>query len=164
MEEKKIYLDEEGYIAHTEAIKNLRNNYKKIDDEIKKLRDLRNEDYLQSVTNLKITQKGILNRMNKMIDDLNYIEIVKTSGNEEIVDINDRVNLTLIFSDNETEEIELQLIANGKIDLKACDTVSINSPLGKSIYKKVVGTTSSFKVNGEEVLVTINSKIKNKTK
>ena len=102
--------------------------------------------------------------MNKMIDDLNYIEIVKTSGNEEIVDINDRVNLTLIFSDNETEEIELQLIANGKIDLKACDTVSINSPLGKSIYKKTVGTTSSFKVNGEEVLVTINSKIKNKTK
>lgn len=162
MEEKKIYLDKEGYIAHTEAIKNLRNNYKKIDEEINKLRDLRNEDYLQSVINLKTTQKGILYRMNKMIDDLNYIQIIAKEDNEELVDINDKVNLTLTYSDNECEELELTLIANGKID--SYDIVSINSPLGKSIYKKVVGTTSSFKVNGEEVLVTINSKIKNKTK
>lgn len=162
MEEKKIYLDKEGYIAHTEAIKNLRNNYKKIDEELNKLRDLRNEDYLQSVINLKTTQKGILYRMNKMIDDLNYIQIIAKEDNEELVDIDDKVNLTLTYSDNESEELELTLIANGKID--SYDIVSINSPLGKSIYKKVVGTTSSFKVNGEEVLVTINSKIKNKTK
>lgn len=162
MEEKKIYLDEEGYIAHTEAIKNLRNNSKKIDEEINKLRDLRMEDYVQSVTYLRTTQKGILNRMYKLIDDLNYIEIIKTTGNEEIVDINDKVSLTLTYSDNECEELELTLIANGKID--ELDIVSINSPLGKSIYKKTVGTTSSFKVNGEEVLVTINSKIKNKVK
>ena len=162
MEEKKIYLDEEGYIAHTEAIKNLRNNYKKIDEELNKLRDLRNEDYLQSVINLKTTQKGILYRMNKMIDDLNYIQIIAKEDNEELVDINDKVNLTLTYSDNESEELELTLIANGKLD--SYDIVSVNSPLGKSIYKKVVGTTSSFKVNGEEVLVTINSKIKNKTK
>ena len=162
MEEKKIYLDEEGYIAHTEAIKNLRNNYKKIDEELNKLRDLRNEDYLQSVINLKTTQKGILYRMNKMIDDLNYIQIIAKEDNEELVDINDKVNLTLTYSDNESEELELTLIANGRIE--SFDIVSVNSPLGKSIYKKVVGTTSSFKVNDEEVLVTINSKIKNKTK
>lgn len=162
MEEKKIYLDEEGYIAHTEAIKNLRNNYKKIDEEINKLRDLRNEDYLQSVINLKTTQKGILYRMNKMIDELNYIQIIAKEDNEELVDINDKVNLTLTYSDNESEELELTLIANGRIE--SFDIVSVNSPLGKSIYKKVVGTTSSFKVNGEEVLVTINSKIKNKVK
>lgn len=162
MEEKKIYLDKEGYIAHTEAIKNLRNNSKKIDEEINMLRDLRMEDYVQSVTYLRTTQKGILNRMYKLIDDLNYIEIIKTTGNEEIVDVNDKVSLTLTYSDLEREDLELTLIANGKID--ELDIVSINSPLGKSIYKKTVGTTSSFKVNGEEVLVTINSKIKNKVK
>ena len=140
----------------------MRNNYKKIAEELNKLRDLRNEDYVQSVINLKTVQKGIIYRMNKMIDDLNYIQVIAKEDNEELVDIDDKVNLTLTYSDNESEDLEVTLIATGKID--SYDIVSVNSPLGKSIYKKVVGTTSSFKVNGEEVLVTINSKIKNKTK
>lgn len=83
---------------------------------------------------------------------------------DEIIEIGDIVNIQLSSIDDEPEEMVIKLVEeahNTEIDVTQ---ISVNSPLGKSIYKKKVGEITNYKVNDNVFNVTILNKIKDLVK
>ena len=81
--------------------------------------------------------------------------------NEEFVEIGDVINILLSSTDDEPENMVIKLvdIANNT-DFNMTE-ISVNSPLGKSIYKKKIGEKIQYKVNDNTFNVTILNKVNN---
>lgn len=83
---------------------------------------------------------------------------------EELVEVGDILNILLSSKDDEPENMVIKLVNeanNNGIDIIE---ISINSPLGKAIYKHKIGEVTNYKVNENIFNVTILSKIEEKVK
>ena len=79
---------------------------------------------------------------------------------EELVEVGDILNILLSPEDDEPENMVIKLVEeanNNGIDIIE---ISINSPLGKAIYKHKIGEVTNYKVNDSIFNVTILNKIK----
>lgn len=85
------------------------------------------------------------------------IEIIEVEDLEDdMVNIGDTVSIDMCFSNGDIEPMIITLIgADGVYDE---NKISINSPVGKAIYKHKVGETVSYKVNNNKIVVKINEK------
>jgi len=80
---------------------------------------------------------------------------------EELVEVGDILNILLSSKDDEPENMVIKLVNeanNNGIDITE---ISINSPLGKAIYKHKIGEVTNYKVNENIFNVTILGKIDN---
>jgi len=80
---------------------------------------------------------------------------------EELVEVGDILNILLSSKDDEPENMVIKLVNeanNNGIDITE---ISINSPLGKAIYKHKIGEVTKYKVNENIFNVTILGKIDN---
>ena len=85
------------------------------------------------------------------------IEIIEVEDlGENIVNIGDTVSIDMFF-DNEPERLIITLIGGDGVFEE--NKISVNSPLGKAIYKSQVGDTVSYKVNKNSIKVNIVEKV-----
>lgn len=85
------------------------------------------------------------------------IEIIEVEDlGEEMINIGDTVSIDMFF-DNEPERMTITLVGSDGVFEE--NKISVNSPLGKAIYKAKVGDTVSYKVNKNSIMVDIVEKV-----
>ena len=94
--------------------------------------------------------------INKMLQQEKLLKIVSDKYNDKCVNINDIVEVEFIYSDDDKEIEKLKLtgkfIPDTDLEIKE---VTLNSPVGKAIYKKKIGECSSYTVLDREVKIRI---------
>lgn len=157
----KIYVTEEGYKQYVEALKEsqaLLSEKLRERTESGRNRVGSDGDYQTGVADSEISL--IYNTIAGLKDSIDRLEIVsKENLNETQIDLEDIV--TLLHTDtNEVRQVKL----TGGMPVVGFDadfhTITINSPMGKAIYKKKVGDTVSYSVGKNTFAVSIISKEK----
>lgn len=158
-EKKPIYLDQEGF----EDLK------RSIDALLTKIKEnsVDRKECLESGTGWGLPELEAIDRktamlnseLSKKYDELQRVIVVEKHNDKDIIDINDIVAVNIEYSEDEVEDLTLKLVANNGDIFKELPEVSINCPLGSSIYKKKVGDTCYYSVNGEKVTVRIDEKL-----
>ena len=83
---------------------------------------------------------GQINTLMKQLESASIIEIPELEANK--VNIGDVVLLRLIYAPDEIEEVTYQLVGeDGDVDK---GQISINSPLGRAIFKEAIGSKVTF--------------------
>ncbi len=100
---------------------------------------------------------NLINDLTTMINNTEIIEIGEVP--DDIVNVNDVVSLNLLFAKDDKEFITIRLVGGTS---EKDDEVSLNSPLGKAIYRKKIGDVAMYTVNDKKINVEIVS-IENRT-
>lgn len=103
-------------------------------------------------------ERMLANQIIKQKERINSIKIIEVEElDEDMVNIGDTLNLELIYAEDDKETITLTLVgADGNMNE---NKISVNSPLGNSLYKKKIGELTSYNVNTNEILVRILEKV-----
>ena len=108
-------------------------------------------------------ERFIVIKINDMINDIPFLKVIDDDY------VNDKVNVTdvveaLIKYPEDDEEIEI-LKLTGNYSLCNGDSsvreVSLNSPIGKAIYKQNIGSTIFYNIGNNKIEVSILRKIDN---
>lgn len=105
----------------------------------------------------------IAKRIDDMLEKRKYLKVVKDNRkNNNLVNIGDTVVVEIKYSDIDIEKEIIKLtgkyIPNTDNDI---NEISLNSPLGMSLYKSKIGSTVNYLVGKNEFTVSILSKIAN---
>ena len=107
-------------------------------------------------------------RKNRMIDDdikkmlieEKILKIIEDKYDKNVVNIDDIIKIEFIYSqdDREFEIIKLtgKYIPNTDLEIKE---ITLNSPIGRAIYKKKIGEIYSYKVGDNNVSIRIVEKV-----
>ena len=93
--------------------------------------------------------RSIATRIDEMLKKEKYLKLICDNNKDEtIVNLNDVIKVRMIYSDNDIEEEIIKLTGkylpeenNGYLE------VTLNSPMGKALYKRKIGEEVSYKVN-----------------
>ena len=92
---------------------------------------------------------------------LSNIEIIENTSNNSI-NINDYIYLTLIYSEDDKEEIIVKLIGSPNPNLNAkYHEITLNSPLGRELLNKGKNYQGSYLANNQEINFIIHDYNKN---
>lgn len=103
----------------------------------------------------------IASKIEKMNNTKAYLKLVAYENlPDNYVNIGDTVEVMFIYSDDDSEIEKITLtgkyIPNNDLEIKE---ISLNSPLGRSIYKKKINDEVIYMVNNKEIKVKILHKI-----
>ncbi len=108
-------------------------------------------------------ERDIVNKIQRMLEKQKYLKVIKeTERKENIVNLNDNLEILFIYDENDQEKEKIKLtgkyipLNDEHLEIKE---ISLNSPLGKAIYKKKIGETVSYTVGKLEIKVKILGKI-----
>lgn len=153
----KIYLDEKGYNEYLKEIDAIKEKIKKNSSDIT---EYQSDDAYGDGWHDNFAYEQARNKENMLFHELEVklkglenIEIVKESGNKNEISINSVVSLK--FEDS--NEIEKYLLTGSTISDTSNEVTSItlNSPLGKTIYKKKINDTFEYSVDDRIIRGTI---------
>lgn len=105
--------------------------------------------------------RKIASRINKMLEDEKYLKIVdKKSTSDDIIDIGDILKIKVIYDIDDIEEYTVKLTGKYMIDNNAkIKEISLNSPIGRSIYLKNINDDIGYYVNDKKISIKIINKI-----
>ena len=105
--------------------------------------------------------RKIASRINKMLEDEKYLKIVdKKSNSDDIIDIGDILKIKVIYDIDDIEEYIVKLTGKYMIDNNAkIKEISLNSPIGRSIYLKNINDDIGYYVNDKKISIKIINKI-----
>ena len=105
--------------------------------------------------------RKIASRINKMLEDEKYLKIVdKKSNSDDIIDIGDILKIKVIYDIDDIEEYTIKLTGKYMIDNNVkIKEVSLNSPIGRSIYLKNINDDIGYYVNDKKISIKIINKI-----
>ena len=105
--------------------------------------------------------RKIASRINKMLEDEKYLKIVdKKSNSDDIIDVGDILKIKAIYDIDDIEEYTIKLTGKYMIDNNAkIKEVSLNSPIGRSIYLKNINDDIGYYVNDKKTSIKIINKI-----
>lgn len=161
--EEKIYLSKEGYEQYLKELEELKqsltnNSKKKSSAYIGAVGDGWHDNF--EFEDAKREEFKIISAIRDKVQGLSRIIIVEDSLDENVINIGDYVKVYTKYSVDDEEEEIYKLIATTTPDLSSdIKEISINSPLGKAIYKKSVGDSGFYSVNGNNIEYKIISKI-----
>lgn len=166
--EEKLYLDNDGYQRLLEEIdllkaKLAKNGKEKGEAYSGAVGDGWHDNFAFDEANMQ--ERMILGQLRECYLKLERAEIVEKHDDDTLVDVNDIVTVDMIFGPDDSEELEFKLVGSvgaHTSDKSGIQEVSINSPLGKSVYHKKVGENASYKVESRVFNVEIISKISEK--
>ncbi|MBR3146038.1 MAG: GreA/GreB family elongation factor [Bacilli bacterium] len=99
----------------------------------------------------------IAKRIDDMYDLKKHIKVIEDKNKkDDVVNLNDKVVVEIIYSDDDKEEDTL--ILTGKF-IPSTHEITINSPIGKAIYKAKIGSTQKYNVGEKEIQVKIIKKL-----
>ncbi len=161
----KIYLDQKGYDEYVKEIN-------RIKDQLDNNGKSKSEAYENAVGDgwhdnfafeeAKREEFKIMSALQEKIEGLSRIVIVDSLNEESVVDINDYVTIDMYFPGEEPEELIFKLVASNTPNFDGeVSEISLNSPLGKSVYGKKIGERTSYSVNENDVSVVIKNATKN---
>lgn len=161
MNENKIYLDQQGYQELLKSIDMIKLKIKENSAGRKEAFDAGAGDGWDSPEFEEIErQERLLNgELAHLYDTLTRVEIIEKEDNAEIIDIGDVFKIDIYFSSDDFEEDVFKLVGGSADFNKEIKEISLNSPLGKSVYKKKVGDTTSYNVGDRQFNVLIKSKL-----
>lgn len=160
----KIYLSKDGYNQYLEEIDKLKeklnqNNLSKKQAYEEAPGDGWHDNFV--FEDIVRQEDNLLTQIENIIKKNKDIVVIERKNNDNLVDIDDIVELELIYQDGSSEMDKFLLTASYKTNhFSNIDEVSINSPLGRCIYLKKIGTTSSYEVNGITIKVNIIEKVR----
>lgn len=166
MNKKIIKMDKEGFEKY-------KNQIVKLEEELANVRMYKGKTAIFQGDNwhdnpelyqTEAQERSLMQQIRDMKDNIRNIEIVEKNENSDTIDVGDIVLIETIFDEDDIEEMTLKLVG-GYGDLN-CEIpeISINSPLGKSIYGKKVLEQTSYQVNGNIFNVLIKEKVLGETK
>lgn len=158
-----LYLDKEGYEKYLEEIEKIKEELRIVNAGRKNAFDAGAGDGWDcpEFEDIERQSARLTGELNHRYKELSKIVIVEKHNKEDQIDIGDIVVVNMIFSEDDSEEMTFKLVGmSGNLNAEITE-VSINSPLGMSIYEKKVGDTCVYKVGNNEVSVFIKSKLEN---
>ena len=158
----KIYLDEKGYQEYLKEIEDLKEKIAKNNRDISEYQSddaygdgwHDNFAYEQAIAK----ERSLMYELDRKMKGLNNIVIVENT-NKDIVGINTRVEVKF----DEEDENEIYYVTgstSSNIDSDIPE-ITLNSPLGKALYKKKKNDKFTYKVDNMElngIIVDIRSK------
>jgi transcription elongation GreA/GreB family factor len=160
METKKIKMDKEGFEKFKKQIENLEKELAEARMYKGKTAIFQGDNWHDNpeLYQTEARERSLMQQIRDMRDKIENIEIIERNLNSDTIDVGDVVLIETIFDEDDIEEMTLKLVG-GDGDLK-CEIpeISINSPLGKSIYGKKVLDKTSYKVNENVFNVIIKGK------
>ncbi len=105
--------------------------------------------------------RKIASRINKMLEDEKYLKIVdKKNNSDDIIDVGDILKIKVIYDIDDIEEYTVKLTGKYMIDNNAkIKEISLNSPIGRSIYLKNINDDIGYYVNDKKISIKIINKI-----
>ena len=105
--------------------------------------------------------RKIASRINKMLEDEKNLKIVdKKRASDDIIDIGDILMIKVIYDIDDIEEYTIKLTGKYMIDNNAkIKEISLNSPIGRSIYLKNINDDIGYYVNDKKISIKIINKI-----
>lgn len=105
--------------------------------------------------------RKIASRINKMLEDEKYLKIVdKKSNSDDIIDVGDILKIKAIYDIDDIEEYTVKLTGKYMINNNAkIKEISLNSPIGRSIYLKNINDDIGYYVNDKKTSIKIINKI-----
>lgn len=91
-------------------------------------------------------------QINKLKNEKQKIKIIDDTYEEELININDKVNIKFTYDNNDIEEEQILLTGNY---LPVDNEITLNSPLGKTIYKQKNNSKLEYKVNDNIIKIEI---------
>lgn len=168
MLETKIYLSEYGYKQYLEEIELVK-------EKIKKNTALKNEAFVNDPGNgwhdnfafeeASREEDMLSNSLQSLYDKGKNIELIKEQSiiDPDIITIEDIVTIKFIYEDGDTEVETFQLTGNWKQNYdNELQEITINSPLGRTLYLKKTGSLLNYSVNKNTIKVEILKKTNNK--
>lgn len=101
----------------------------------------------------------------KKIDEMLQIEkklklITDDKKNDNIINIGDTVTIEINYGQDDIEKETITLTGNFIPDTnKQINEISLNSPLGKALFKKEIGTFTTYFVGENKIIVNILNKM-----
>lgn len=162
LNEKNIYLDKNGYNEYLKSIEELY-------DKLKENSKLKTSSYDSAVGDgwhdnfdfeeAKRKEVSLVMQINNKNEELKNIIIIENNNNDNsVVNINDVVELKFIFDDNEFEKFKLTGGCNPK-EHDDYREITLNSPIGKAIYKQKLGSIVEYSVLSKKFKVQILRKV-----
>ena len=161
-----IYLDDEGLKLYKESIDNLIKNVDRVNDEISKLRNDLKHDNIDKINELYDLRDQMIRKIEDKRNTLTLVKLIEKENNENILNLGDYATIELDFGDNDKETCLIKLVSVESYTENGMECVSINSPLGRALYRKNIGEKTYYMVNNNKVNVTLlrkNNKVLKKT-
>lgn len=111
--------------------------------------------YEEAMRQEKMIQTKIL-EMTRQKDLLKLIDTIPYS--DDYVCIGDKIEVSIRYSNDDSEIETIKLTGKFRPD-DDLNEVSLNSPIGKAIYKQKIGDIISYKVNDKNIEVKIIRKV-----
>lgn len=105
--------------------------------------------------------RTIAKKIDDMLEKKKNLRIIEDKAKESnLVNIGDTVLVKIKYSDLDVEEEKIKLTGNYIINTSDdISEITLNSPLGKALYKSEIGKTITYFVGEKEIFVTILSKL-----
>lgn len=159
----EILVDKEGYNQFFEKLENLKESSTSNANTLSKsFNDYVGDGWHDNPVYEEAMRKSrmIDDDIQKMLDQQKYLKVVEDDYNDNLVNINDIVEIEYIYSkdDKETEIIKLtgKYIPNTDLEIKE---ITLNSPIGKAMYKKKIGEECSYNVGNNDIKLKIIKRI-----
>lgn len=98
--------------------------------------------------------------INKMLEQEKKLKLINDIQDSSCVNIDDIIRVEFIYLDGEKEIEDIKLtgkfIPNTDLEIKE---ISLNSPIGKAIYKKKIGKTYSYQVGNNSISIRIVERV-----
>lgn len=153
-----IYLDDEGLKLYKESINNLIKNVDRVNDEISKLRNDLKHDNIDKINELYDLRDQMIRKIEDKRNTLTLVKLIDKENNENILNLGDYATIELDFGDNDKETCLIKLVSVESYTENGMECVSVNSPLGRALYRKNVGEKTYYMVNNNKVNVTLLKK------
>lgn len=153
-----IYLDDEGLKLYKESINNLIKSVDRVNDEISKLRNDLKHDNIEKINELYELRDQMIRKIEDKRNTLTLVKLIEKENNENILNLGDYATIELDFGDNDKETCLIKLVSVESYTENGMECVSINSPLGRALYRKNVGEKTYYMVNNNKVNVTLLKK------
>lgn len=163
---EEILVSEEGYQQYLEELERVKNELQEnasVGGEV--LKEAVGDGWHDNFAYDEVmrTEREIVNKIQRMLEKQKYLKVIKEEkGKEDTVNLNDTLEILFIYDEND-QEIEKVKLTGKYIPLNdehlEIKEISLNSPLGKAIYKKKIGETISYLVGKLELKVKIIKKL-----
>lgn len=159
---KEILVNEEGYLQFLEELENVKNKFSdnaRVGGEV--LKEAVGDGWHDNFAYDEVMreEREIVSKIKKLLEVKKHLKIIKVNKNEsEIVNVDDKVQLLLKYDIDDVEE-EVFKLTGKYIPNSDIGEISLNSPLGKAIYKKKIGSKVSYIVNEKKIEVEILRKV-----
>lgn len=104
-------------------------------------------------------EKMIQNKINDMILQKDNLKVIdEEEYSDDVVCINDTIEVSISY-DDEDSEVEIIKLTGKYLPNDENNEVTLNSPIGKALYRQKIGSTVSYKVNNKKISVYIIRKV-----